>query len=629
MKKPFVYCFLLIAFMAALRASRLETDLTLLGSLNNLKSGATFTVKSGSTFIVESGATFNIPAASLPSAAADGISKGVATFTAADFNAASGVISIDYTNGQAASGSTKGFLTSTDWTTFNAKFGTSTKADVLDAAFFASDAGASDTYTATLSPAITGYVTGAHYRFKANTANTGAATINFNSLGAKTIKKAAGGITTDLADNDIRAGQWVDLVYDGTNMQMQSLLGNAASGGGVPAGSTGEIQFNSSGSFGSSSTFLYSSGVLSLGAASSSAATGTLLVYGSSDPTSIGTIRRGSADAFSGGWSFSKSRGSIASPSAVLSGDVCGSIWAGGYTGSAHNDFAARLAFVATENWSGSANGNQLVFSVTPNGSTGRTDRFWVNNDGTISAGSAPTVLTDSAGKILASALNTVTVAKGGTGTSDGSITGTSALTFTANGSSTLSLVTTGLVYVNATKLAFDSGGNEFTGTPSAGSGDMMYAARGAHRWYADTNNNDGSTGVEYEWHTQEAQGGTSNVRMKMMNDGKLIIGTTTNDATNLVQIAGDIATVTGGKTLKVKSGTNAKAGTFTLSSGGATVSNTSVTANSVVVMSLKTASGSITQAPYLTAITAGTSFVVAAGAGDNSTYNYVIFEVN
>lgn len=90
---------------------------------------------------------------------------------------------------------------------------------------FAADAGSNDTYVATLSPAPAAYITGEHYRFKANTANTGACTINFNGLGAKAIKKAAGGITTDLADNDIRAGQWVDLVYDGTNMQMQSLLG--------------------------------------------------------------------------------------------------------------------------------------------------------------------------------------------------------------------------------------------------------------------------------------------------------------------------------------------------------------------------------------------------------------------
>ena len=115
---------------------------------------------------------------------------------------------------------------------------TAAKADEIGSALYAADAGANDTYTATLSPAITAYATGAHYAFSANTANTGAATINFNALGAKTIVKVAGGITTTLADNDIRAGQYVDLIYDGTNMQMQSLLGNAPSGSGSVAADT-------------------------------------------------------------------------------------------------------------------------------------------------------------------------------------------------------------------------------------------------------------------------------------------------------------------------------------------------------------------------------------------------------
>lgn len=97
---------------------------------------------------------------------------------------------------------------------------------------YCADAGSTDTYACSASPVPTGYVTGGLYRFKANTANTGTASINFNSLGAKTIVKVTSGITTTLADNDIRAGQFVDLVYDGTNMQMQSMLGNAASGTG-------------------------------------------------------------------------------------------------------------------------------------------------------------------------------------------------------------------------------------------------------------------------------------------------------------------------------------------------------------------------------------------------------------
>ncbi len=54
-------------------------------------------------------------------AVADGSTKGAASFTASDFNSSSANISIDYTNGQAASTSNKGFLTNTDWNTFNNK----------------------------------------------------------------------------------------------------------------------------------------------------------------------------------------------------------------------------------------------------------------------------------------------------------------------------------------------------------------------------------------------------------------------------------------------------------------------------------------------------------------------------
>lgn len=57
----------------------------------------------------------------IANAAADGSTKGAASFTANDFDASSGNISIDYTNGQAASTSTKGFLTTTDWDAFTAK----------------------------------------------------------------------------------------------------------------------------------------------------------------------------------------------------------------------------------------------------------------------------------------------------------------------------------------------------------------------------------------------------------------------------------------------------------------------------------------------------------------------------
>ena len=81
--------------------------------------GGTITAVTGTAPIsVTSGAT---PVVSIPDAGADGTTKGAATFTANDFNASSGIISIDYTNGQEADASKKGFLTSANWTTFNNK----------------------------------------------------------------------------------------------------------------------------------------------------------------------------------------------------------------------------------------------------------------------------------------------------------------------------------------------------------------------------------------------------------------------------------------------------------------------------------------------------------------------------
>lgn len=78
---------------------------------------------------------------------------------------------------------------------------------------YAADAGANDSYAIAV-PGIAVYKTGMVQIFKANTANTGAASLNINSLGAKTIVKA---VNTTLANNDILAGMFCEVVYDGTN----------------------------------------------------------------------------------------------------------------------------------------------------------------------------------------------------------------------------------------------------------------------------------------------------------------------------------------------------------------------------------------------------------------------------
>lgn len=98
--------------------------------------------------------------------------------------------------------------------------------------------GSSNAYTITITPvAPTSYVTGQRFVFIANHANTGAATLNVNSIGAKTIKKAASG-GSDLASGDIDSGQVVIVYYDGTNLVME---------GPVLRGTTNEIEITKSG----------------------------------------------------------------------------------------------------------------------------------------------------------------------------------------------------------------------------------------------------------------------------------------------------------------------------------------------------------------------------------------------
>lgn len=103
---------------------------------------------------------------------------------------------------------------------------------------YAADAGANDTYAVTITPAPTAYTTGMVIVFKANTVNTGACTINVNSLGAKSLKMNK---DLDPVDGYIKAGADVMAVYDGTNFQILSVSGKPSisqTGGEVYAAST-------------------------------------------------------------------------------------------------------------------------------------------------------------------------------------------------------------------------------------------------------------------------------------------------------------------------------------------------------------------------------------------------------
>lgn len=113
-----------------------------------------------------------------------------------------------------------------------------------DGAKVSATAAGTNTYTATLTPAIAAYTSGATYYIKFTNANTGAATLNLNGLGAKSIKKS---VTSDLVAGDILAGQVMPLSYDGTNFQ---IIGGGGGGGSITTdavptdGSTNPVQSN-------------------------------------------------------------------------------------------------------------------------------------------------------------------------------------------------------------------------------------------------------------------------------------------------------------------------------------------------------------------------------------------------
>jgi hypothetical protein len=74
-----------------------------------------------------------------------------------------------------------------------------------------------DTILAFGSPSVASYVTGARYSFVADNTNTGIATINIDSIGAKNITKYG---TTPLVAGDIIAGAEHFIIYDGTQFQL-------------------------------------------------------------------------------------------------------------------------------------------------------------------------------------------------------------------------------------------------------------------------------------------------------------------------------------------------------------------------------------------------------------------------
>lgn len=88
-----------------------------------------------------------------------------------------------------------------------------------------------NTITASLA-SLTAYTTGMVVRFIAAGANTGAVTLNINSIGAAAVTKNG---TTPLVTGDILSGLFYQLTYDGTQFQITAYAGTYMAGPGTVA----------------------------------------------------------------------------------------------------------------------------------------------------------------------------------------------------------------------------------------------------------------------------------------------------------------------------------------------------------------------------------------------------------
>ncbi len=84
-----------------------------------------------------------------------------------------------------------------------------------------------DTMTALASLGMSAYATGQRFSFIAPTTNTGACTLNINSIGIKSITKNG---STALVAGDITSGYIIYVIYDGTQFQIVGLSNRAALG---------------------------------------------------------------------------------------------------------------------------------------------------------------------------------------------------------------------------------------------------------------------------------------------------------------------------------------------------------------------------------------------------------------
>lgn len=121
------------------------------------------------------------------------------------------------------------------------------------------------------------------------------------------------------------------------------------------------------------------------------------------------------------------------------------------------------------------------------------------------------------------------------------------------------------------------------------------------------------------------SSGGTNTHMLYDSSNGRFAFGSGTAP-TDVVSVTGNVNLTTAGNKLLIATGSNASAGTGTLSGGTVTISTTAVTASSLIFITDTNSSTTNVGSLTVSAKSAGTSFTVTStNASDTSTFNWLI----
>jgi hypothetical protein len=263
----------------------------------------------------------------------------------------------------------------------------------------ATSGGSANTQTISYSVAATALVTGDMFSFKAGFTNSGATTLNIDSLGAKNVLYKGGALT----GGEIVANQYFTVIYDGTSFNLVRRSNNIE----ITSGTSGGIPYFSSTTALASSSLLAANAIVIGGGAGTapsteadwtvashvlkgnfnsgslpSAPTGTVIQIGNANSTATNAT----IDSFTAtsGVLLRRSAGTAASPSAIQSGDAIGQLVGSGYGSSTYSSAAdsAKIYFQATQTWTDAHRGEQIIFSTTANNGSTASDQMQLSQDG-------------------------------------------------------------------------------------------------------------------------------------------------------------------------------------------------------------------------------------------------------